>query len=200
MRPADLRSIELRRYVTRPGRRDELIALFAREFIDSQADHGMTILGYFRDIDDPTAFVWIRGFARVEDRGPALEAFYVRDPRWLANRSAANATLIDNDNVLLLKPARDGSGFDIDTLRRKARIVGVAIRMLDAPADEALVAALEPGAVYLVTDPTPNAFPRLPVREGEWALVAIESFANSNDLDRWAAGFDGAEVLRLEPA
>jgi len=195
-----LQSIELRRYVTHPGRRDELIALFKREFLESQAEHGMTVIGAFRDLDDPTAFVWIRGFARVEDRGPALEAFYLHDPRWLEHRAAANATLVDNDNVLLLKPAREGSGFDASAALANAAVVGVAIAMLDAPAGNARIAALEPGAVHLATDPTPNAFERLPVREGEWALVAVRSFASLDELVRWGADFSGSEVLRLEPA
>jgi NIPSNAP len=196
---SQLTSIELRRYVTVPGRRDELIELFEREFIDSQAEHGMTLIGHYRDLDRPDTFVWLRGFARVEDRGEALEAFYRRDPRWLDNKAAANATLVDNDNVLLLKPARKGSGFDLATSSGDPSVVGIMVRMLDGPLDDAIRAGLEPGCVYLETDPTPNAFPALPVRD-EWALVAVKSFASTDDLDRWAQGFPGAEVLRLEPA
>jgi hypothetical protein len=195
-----LHSIELRRYLTAPGRRDELIELFEREFIDSQAEHGMTVIGHYRDIDRPEAFVWLRGFARVEDRGAALEAFYRHDPRWLENKAAANATLIDNDNVLLLRPARTGGGFELETTSADSSVVGMAIRMLDAPVDEATLAMLEPGSIYLATDPTPNAFPALPVREGEWALVAVKSFESLSALDRWAREFPDAELLRLEPA
>lgn len=196
---SQLSSIELRRYLTVPGRRDELIELFEREFIDSQAEHGMTVIGHYRDLDRPDTFVWLRGFTRVEDRGEALEAFYRRDPRWLENKAAANATLVDNDNVLLLKPARHGAGFDLATASGDESIVGIAVRMLDGPVDDPTLAALESGCVYLETDSTPNAFPALPVRD-EWALVAVKSFASVDDLDRWAHAFPDAEILRLEPA
>ena len=36
----------------------------------------MRILGTFRDLDDPDQFVWLRGFADLASRAPALEAFY----------------------------------------------------------------------------------------------------------------------------
>ena len=43
-------------------------------------------------------------------RAQALEAFY-DGPVWKEHRDAANATMIDSDNVLLLRPARSGTAF-----------------------------------------------------------------------------------------
>ncbi|WP_020422139.1 putative quinol monooxygenase [Amycolatopsis sp. ATCC 39116] len=93
---------ELRQYTLHPGRRDELVALFDREFVESQAEVGMRVYGQFRDLDDPDRFVWIRGFPDASRRAESLAAFYERHPAWLKHREAANATMADSDDVLLL--------------------------------------------------------------------------------------------------
>ena len=103
MSPLRYPVVELRQYTLRPGQRDVLIGLFDREFVESQEAAGMAIVGQFRDLDDPDRFVWIRGFASMPARAAALAAFY-GGPAWKANSAAANATMIDSDNVLLLRP------------------------------------------------------------------------------------------------
>jgi hypothetical protein len=42
------------------------------------------------------------------------------DPVWKAHREVANATMIDSDNALLLRPARPGSGFRVKNDRPAA--------------------------------------------------------------------------------
>src|SRR5262245_28954641 len=93
----DCAVIELRDYTLHAGRRDELIALFEREFIETQEAHGMRVIAQFRDLDRPDHFVWLRGFADMSSRRSALEGFY-GGPVWAAHREAANATMIDSDN------------------------------------------------------------------------------------------------------
>lgn len=119
--------LELRQYTLHPGRRDDLISLFEREFVDSQLALGMTLPGLFRDAGDPDRFVWLRGFADMPARKAALEAFY-GGPVWKAHRDAANATMIDSDNVLLLKVVRD---FAPDV--RAGSPVTATIHYFDAP-------------------------------------------------------------------
>jgi NIPSNAP len=104
--------LELRRYTLRPGRRDDLITLFDREFVEPQEAVGMRVVGQFRDRDDPGRFVWLRGFRDMESRAEALAAFY-GGPVWKAHRDEANGTMIDSDDVLLLRPAGPGAGFDL---------------------------------------------------------------------------------------
>ena len=111
--------VELRQYTLKPGRRDELIELFEREFVETQEAEGIDLIGTFRDADNPDRFVWLRGFADMESRARALAAFY-GGPAWKANRDAANDTMIDSDNVLLLKPAWDGAQFAIAVDRKTA--------------------------------------------------------------------------------
>jgi hypothetical protein len=99
------RIFELRRYALRPGARETLIELFDREFVETQEDVGMRVLGQFRDLDDPDSFVWFRGFSDMQTRERALTDFY-SGPVWKQHAGAANATMIDVDNVLLLSPLR----------------------------------------------------------------------------------------------
>jgi len=102
--PADLLPvIELRQYTLVPGQRETLIDIFDGNFVEPQDAAGMTVIGQFRDLDRPDMFVWLRGFASMDRRRQALAAFY-DGPVWAAHRDAANATMIDSDNVLLLRP------------------------------------------------------------------------------------------------
>jgi hypothetical protein len=66
-----VRVLELRQYTLLPGRRDELIELFEREFVESQEALGMQIVGTFRDLDDAGRFIWlrVRRYGR-QGRGP----------------------------------------------------------------------------------------------------------------------------------
>ena len=54
--------VELRQYTLHPGQRDVLIELFERIFIEPQEAVGITVIGQFRDLEDPNRFVWLRGF------------------------------------------------------------------------------------------------------------------------------------------
>src|SRR6516225_3998362 len=96
--------VEFRQYTLHPGRRDDLIGLFERELIEPQEAAGMALVGQFRDADDPDRFVWLRGFPDMKTRAEALGRFYY-GPVWKKHSAEANATMIDSDNVLLLRPA-----------------------------------------------------------------------------------------------
>lgn len=75
--------VELRQYTLHPGRRDALIDLFDREFVETQEAVGMTVMGQFRDLDDADRFVWLRGFRDMAARQAGLSAFY-GGPVWQA--------------------------------------------------------------------------------------------------------------------
>ena len=72
--------LELRQYTLRPGRRDDLIALFETELIAPQEAAGMALVGQFRDVNDPDRFVWFRGFPDMRARAEALGRFYQGRP------------------------------------------------------------------------------------------------------------------------
>lgn len=188
--------LELRQYTLHPGKRDTLIDLFDRVFVDPQEDLGMRVLGQFRDLDAPDRFVWLRGFPDLPSRAARLEAFY-GGPVWKANREAANATMIDSDDVLLLRPVDASAGLVLPRTRPHAAaaeppgaFVLVTIYLLRSPVDDAFVRWFEtrvsplmaatgaPPIARFRTEYGKNEFPKLPVREGEHAFVWISSFAS----------------------
>jgi quinol monooxygenase YgiN len=199
--------VELRQYTLHPGKRDDLITLFEQRFIESQEATGMRIAATFRDLADPDRFVWVRGFTSMQTRHDALTAFYY-GPVWQTWREQANATLADNDNVLLLRPAFAGSGFVLDGLVRPAagpssgpaiggRLVVVTIYYLRADTLPGFAAAfgrdLAPllersGARILaqyVSEKSRNTFARLPVREKEHVFVSFAAFGDADGYVRF---------------
>src|SRR5215468_6458378 len=132
--------VEVRQYTLHPSKRDLLIELFDREFIESQEALGIRVIGQFRDLDNPNRFVWLRGFRDMPSRAQALKDFY-GGPDWKAHREAANATMIDSDNVLLLHPATPTSGFSLGNRERprmgsnetRNELIVATIYYFDAP-------------------------------------------------------------------
>lgn len=156
--------VELRQYTLHPGRRDELISLFESEFFESQQACGIRIDGIFRDPDRPDVFVWLRSFPNMEARRASLEAFY-GGAVWRRFRNAANATMVDSDNVHLLAGLRPSPRADL-----RGPLFGAVYQAADWPS-RCVFADLARQGMRLIggwtTEPSPNTFPRLPVREGE---------------------------------
>src|SRR6266849_5564189 len=142
--------VELRQYTLHPGKRDVLIDLFDREFVENQEAVGMKVIGQFRDENDPNRFVWLRGFRDMPSRAQALTDFY-GGPVWKAHREAANATMINSDNVLLLHPATPPSGFSFGNKERpraraneaRSELIVATIYYFDAPVDADFVEFFE---------------------------------------------------------
>ncbi|GAA2061148.1 NIPSNAP family protein [Streptomyces albiaxialis] len=188
----ELRIVELRQYTLRPGRRDELIGLFEREFVESQEEAGIRLLGLFRDLERPDRFVWLRGFPDMEARAESLAAFYERHEAWKRHGPAANATMIDSDDVLLLRPvtgdlAREGARPSGDGEGDGDGVIGLTVNgFRDAEELDTHVRAFTPrtGAprtgtpplATLRTEPAANSYPRLPVREGEHVFVRLARY------------------------
>ncbi|MGR4882780.1 NIPSNAP family protein [Streptomyces sp. LARHCF249] len=165
--------VELRQYTLHPGARDTLIELFERELVAGQEAAGITLGGRFRDLDDPDRFVWLRSFPDMAARERALHAFY-GGPVWRAHREAANATMLDSDDVLLLR----GPGFAAPDAG--GPVVATVCHPLDPEAfaghferrlRPALTAAGSAPLAVHRTEHAENTFPALPVRTGEDVLV-----------------------------
>ena len=202
--------VELRQYDLVPGKRDTLIAIFDSHLVEGQELEEMVIIGQFRDLDNPDSFVWLRGFADMEARRRALTGFY-SGPVWLANRDAANATMLRFDNVLQLKPAAPDGGFALDISERPkpasvepaSGLVAATIWSLrgDAPAfagwhrGHLLPIITEAGAKIIasfVTEPAENTYPALPVRTNQTVFITFAIFADSTALDRHRATLAGS--------
>jgi quinol monooxygenase YgiN len=189
------RVYELRNYTMQPGQRDVLIEIFERDFIESQEALGARVVATFRNLDDPNRFVWIRSFETVATRAAALDGFYT-SAIWQANRTAANATIIDSDDVLQLRPiSGDAAGATstrppigataIPDSLIVANTYFVADRQDEAFADayarEALPILREIGAApfaVFATEHAPNGYPRLPIRDTETVFVTLSYFAS----------------------
>lgn len=227
---SNIEVVELRQYTLKKGRRDELIDLFAREFLEPQNTLGAHVLGTYLDLDDADRFVWLRGFADATHRGVALAAFY-EGPVWRAFRSAANDTMLDSDNVLLLRAA---SGLrDVSQFQRlmRAPLVTAHINYLsDVPPAKferffeehmrrkIMQCGGRPVATF-ISGELANSFVRLPVRERESTFVWLSAWETEGAHDLFRSRFaamsgwrDEAteailsalmrkpEVLRLTPA
>jgi len=199
---------ELRQYTLHRGQRDTLISIFEQNFIEPQNELGAHVIGTFRDLDDPDRFVWIRGFQDMDTRQKALSSFY-DGPVWHAKRAAANATMLDSDNVLLLRPAEPGEGFRSEPAASGAAdgIVGATIYYLGGVDseqftrffNEAEKSQLTASGVYpiarLVSEESPNTYTRLPIREHDrvfvwfarWPSVAAEEafIAKARTVSGW---------------
>ncbi|MGW7682375.1 NIPSNAP family protein [Kribbella sp. NPDC054772] len=189
-------AVDLRQYTLHPGRRDTLIDLFDTYFVEGQEQTGMHIAGQFRDLDHPDRFVWLRGFRDLPARADALNAFYY-GPIWHAHSAAANATMIDSDNALLLRPVRLGTAYPaLDVVRkdepadsvvagavyhRGAEDDGFVEFFTDQVAPVLAGTGAEPVAVFesLVAE---NNFPQLPLRD-EVVLAWFARFTDDTAYD-----------------
>ncbi|WP_067814688.1 NIPSNAP family protein [Nocardia inohanensis] len=200
--------IELRQYLTQPGACDELVTLFDGEFLESQEAEGISVLGQFRDEDDPDRFAWLRSFPDMTRRAAALTAFYVDSAAWRAHGAHATGLLRDVSDVLLLRPLTADSGFPGLAPRPDpgatelpdTRLLVTVYPLRDSGAGFAdffasrlqpvlRKAGADPIAVY-VTEQTPNEFP-MPVRTGH-TLTWFARFENTDQLQSHLNELEGA--------
>ncbi|MFI6484051.1 NIPSNAP family protein [Nonomuraea sp. NPDC050663] len=179
---------EWRRYTLRPGLRGSFVSLFERHFVESQEEAGIGLVAMFEDVDRLDVIHWIRKFRDMEGRRRALEAFYLHSPAWKEHRDAANATMIDSDDVLLLRPSAP---------------VPVPAT---GPLYEATICHLTPDAPPEVlqeftwrTEHAENTFPALPVRLDVNVAVRLTGSPALAlpDLSPWLTA--PVEHLRLAP-
>lgn len=179
------RLLELRSYRAQPGRRDELIGMFEDIFLDAYEAVGARVLGSFRSLDDPDRWVWVRAFADASSRGQLLHDFYGGSV-WRRNAEHCDATIRDIDEAMLLAALEDPPGpprtppgnaagggayaLEIHPLLRnhQARFAEFFSRNA-LPAMASL--GIHPAAMW-ITDPSPNTYPRQPVR-ADPAFVVI---------------------------
>ncbi len=218
--------VELRQYTLVPSKRDDFINFFETQFVETQEAAGMTVIGQFRVIENPNSFFWIRGFADMPRREQALTTFY-HGPVWKTYRSRANSMLVENDNVLLLHQAHDGSGFPAPTAPRAPLgstidppgIIAATMYYLGsnlaATFDSGFEKTIRPlvtehGARVMATfatDNSPNNYPSLPIRTDANLFVwfscfpsesAYEAYANALIADsRWAEVRSGFALAHM---
>lgn len=188
---------ELRQYTLHPGQRDVLVNEFDDNFVEGQEAQGMRIIGQYRDLDDPDRFVWLRSFSDMEGRQAALTKFY-SGSIWKAHGKAAAGTMVDSDNVLLLRPLRPDTAFAASTTvlpppgargpgkgvlvasivyveRNTPTQLGAFFEQELKPRWETQGAAV---IAQMVSEHSSNTYPSLPVRERENVFVWFSLFAD----------------------
>lgn len=213
--------VEFRQYTMVPGGRDDFVDIFDREFIESQEVLGISVIGQFRDLDREDRYVWMRGFPDMEARRTALTSFYT-GPVWAEHKDAANATMTEWDDVLLLRPVEEGD-LAVDPADRPAagdRAPGRMIEAVVVPVAGETVESVTPGLAArlsaaisgaggdllgtFVTEPSPNTYPRLPIREGVSVIFCISAFSHATAAasagDDWRARLRGPMRLELADA
>ena len=150
-------------------------------------------------------------------RAKALSDFY-SGPVWKAHREAANATMIDSDNVLLLHPVRPTSGFSLENMKRPplgsdevptSLVMATIYYFEDAVAPDFInffeqtlrSASTSLGATisaYFVTENSEITFPALPVRAGENVFVWFSTFQDLAEYENYVAALSQSERWRGE--
>lgn len=176
---ADLQLFELRSYRTRPGRRDELIAMFEAHFLDAYERAGATIVATFTRHGEPDRWVWVRAFRSAAQREEALAGFY-GSPTWKRLAAACNATIADVSDAWLLAPVPGGgtlAGWPVATAASLIELSLFRLSAAAAPGFPALYAgrvlpALDKAgagpAALLATPAEPPVDSRRPLRAGHW--------------------------------
>jgi len=206
--------IELRRYRLHPEKREELISLFDHQLIETQEEAGMRVVGQFRDIDNPDAFVWLRQFESMEARATALETFYC-GPTWQRYSAQANATMRNSDNVLLLRPWQTEE--NLPRLQRRpapgtivvfGSLFVCSICYLKPSGESAFgdffeqkvkPEILKAGAEIvgvMASEHSRNTWPRLPVREGENVFVWLSRFSHVGDYAIYTGRLEQSDTWR----
>lgn len=174
---------ELRHYVTRPGRREDLVAMFEAHFLDAYERAGARIVATWRNLDDPRRWCWIRAFESLEARNGALRGFYTSEV-WRQRADACNATLADVGDARLLHPllapvaAPDGAASGAPVHELLASQVGPgdveAVAGLHAAAMLPLLEAhgAQATARWVSADAGPPD-PRRPLRAGTWVVTLV---------------------------
>jgi hypothetical protein len=201
--------LELRQYTMVPGRREEFVELFDREFVEAQEALGMEVVGQFVDLDQPDRYVWMRRFPDMEARKAALEAFYCGKV-WAEHSVAANSMMTEWHDVLLLKPSGEGCDLAVNAAdrpplgRKDAEGRPLSVLVWKVPPDsiagsaKAIAQTLPNARAIYVTEPSPNTFPRLPVREDESVVVAVFDRAPPGG-EATIEGVRASQVIRLAP-
>jgi hypothetical protein len=133
-------------------------------------------------------------------RQQALEDFYLRNPLWIAHKKEANATMVDSDNVLLLRalPPPPQFSASVPAAAGSGAIYGVTIYYLGSVDtaqfaeffDRTVLPHLNISGVHplatLAQNEVPNNFPRLPVREHDRVFLWIARWPSEADHDSFS--------------
>lgn len=185
--------IEIRNYLLKPGTRDNYINVFDTLLIDTLNARKNYVLGQCTVKGENDHFAWIRGFDDMPSRKDALESFFGTQ-HWAKVQSEPGKYLVGCSNVYLLKPLAiaggimdSSSAFDANWFGKPKGISvvdyyvanGMRDKLLDfvrTKYDSIVHAAGVKDISYWISETMPNNFPGLPVFQDKNLLVSITFF------------------------
>ena len=189
----EVKVIELRNYLMKPGQRDYFIDSFEIKIMDTLNARGNYVLGQYRVRDAPDNFLWIRGFGNMTTRLEAMKGFYSSE-YWKQNVSIPIKYVVGYTNVYLLKPLNvynkridSISGFETEWFGRQKGIAVVdlyianemrseLIDFVTTTYDSIIHASGVKDISYWIRETTPNNYPDLPVFQDKNLLLTIAFF------------------------
>jgi hypothetical protein len=93
--------IEMRTYVTKPGKRSAFLEIFHAKSVPAHREIGMKLLGPFLSIEDPDTFFFMRGFPDLPSREPMKAAFYEGD-LWKRELESVLLPMLERYEVVLV--------------------------------------------------------------------------------------------------
>jgi hypothetical protein len=100
--------VEMRTYRTKPGKREEFLAVFLARSLPEHQKIGMKILGPFLSVEDADAFFFMRGFPDLASREPMKAQFY-EGPLWKQELEQVLLPMLEKYEVIVVE-AKDGLG------------------------------------------------------------------------------------------
>jgi hypothetical protein len=194
-----MRVIELRNYLLEEGATGDFIRFFEENFLFSQREEGMPVLGQFVVVGEPDRFVWIRAFESMETRRRGLASFY-GGPVWKAHGPTANGMMLEFHDVHLLRPlapiadltgglsledrAAEPAGalpphtglVAVDFYRSEPGGLDRLVEMFERRLRPALVQQGAQVLGHFVAELAPNDYPGLPVYQDENLLVVLSAY------------------------
>lgn len=188
----EIKVIELRNYLIKPGLRDQFIAYFKEHFIGSQVVLEGYPLGEFTIKGKQDRFFWIRGFSDMDTRSKFLPAFYGGGV-WKQYGPAANEMMLEWHHVHLLKPLkhmvssnefeRTNTFLTVDYYPAKDGQLDKLIDIFQTEYIPFLKASGIENVSLWITEPRENDFPRLPVIQNKSMLVALTYFKDEAEYE-----------------
>jgi hypothetical protein len=102
--------IEMRTYKTKPGKREEFLAIFTTKSLPAHREIGMKIIGPFLSIEDADTFFFMRGFPNLESRGPMRDRFYEGE-LWKTELEHTLLPMLEKYDVVLVEADENLGGW-----------------------------------------------------------------------------------------
>lgn len=102
--------VEMRTYRTKPGMREEFLAIFHSKSMPAHREIGMKIMGPFVSIEDADTFFFMRAFPDLPSREPMKAKFYEGE-LWKRELEQKLLPMLEKYDVVLVEADEDLGGW-----------------------------------------------------------------------------------------